>query len=180
MDESNFRRPAAAGSGRGVDEPTVVLGHLADTRYGFFVVGMSRSREFETFSHRLRRPSEGSDLVELRCDECDQRLYLSVRSVEGFKRVRRRYLWTAIAAAVVSLGSVAAGFGLEYLGYFIPLATPLGTGMLLAFLLGGLVAGVVGYLWWGEDGIRLYSEESKSEMKHWRLDSARPRKAQTA
>jgi hypothetical protein len=152
----------------------MVLGHLKDRRFLFFGVGVRQTIHDDTFQVVGARPESDKALLAVHCPTCDQELWLRIDSVELTRRRRRVRLLTAlVAASVAALSMLVAGVD-DYLGEPEPLSTPLGVTQLLAFLLGGPVAGVAGYLWWKQDGIRLYTPAAESSDLHRRLDSWEP------
>jgi hypothetical protein len=157
--------------GTGVD---MVLGHLKDRRFLFFGVGVRQTIDYDTFRVVGARPESDKVLLAVHCPTCDRELWLRIDSVELTRRRRRVRLLTALVAASVAAFTILVGVVDDYLGEPEPLSTPLGVTLLLAFLLGGLAAGVAGYLWWKQDGIRLYTPTAESSDLHRRLDSWEP------
>ncbi|SDK82115.1 hypothetical protein SAMN05216298_1511 [Glycomyces sambucus] len=151
------------------EQARVVVGHLVDTRFFTVIVYSRETRRFALTHLAFRRPAAGADVAEAHCGECGRELLVRVRSVADTKRVRGRYLAVALAGAAVAAGAVVFG-SLVYL----PLADPLGKLVLIAFLAGLPVAGVAGWLWWREDGVRLMSATGDRDREHWRMDAPLP------
>lgn len=154
------------------EQSGIVVGHLVDTSFFTVIVYSRETKRFATTPVPYRRPAAGEEVGEIRCGTCGEELLLRVRSVAETKRIRKRYLIVALAG--LALAAVTVVFGsLVYL----PLAEPLGKAVLIAFLLSLPVMGIAGWLWWKEDGVRLHSAGTETDLTHWRLDSPVPYRA---
>ncbi|NDU73009.1 hypothetical protein GWI34_10250 [Actinomadura sp. DSM 109109] len=104
---------------------------------------------------RVRRPSEGSSLVEVRCGACDRAIPLRVHSIRRTRNARLRWL----GMVALALSAVAAGTYLQFnaaaYGYSIALAIVAP----LAFISGLVAAVFLTFRWFQEDGVRVVTPQ---------------------
>ncbi|MFG3343276.1 hypothetical protein [Glycomyces sp. NPDC048151] len=159
------------------EQTTVVLGHLTGRSPAWGLTWWGEERRYRTSAHPYRRPETGDHIVELRCPACDAELLLRVRSLALSRLIRKRFLIAAAIGLVLVAVTVAIGLGSEYAGTPIPLPSPLGTSLLVAFLAGAAAAGIGLYGWRNESALRLYTETVKGDEHHRLLSGAEPHDA---
>ncbi|MBA8952592.1 hypothetical protein ACFQU9_21045 [Actinomadura namibiensis] len=104
---------------------------------------------------KVRRPAQGSSVVDVRCGACDGTVQLRVHSVQRTRRARLRWLGLVVLALLVA----AAG---TYLHFRSDCRDPIALALvaLMAWILGLAAAVFWTFRWHLEDGVRIASKSA--------------------
>lgn len=147
---------------------SIRLGHLIGEQTLDLVVYWRYTSRYYLFDFHFTRPVGGQRRFDLRCPACGEELMLRLDSVERTKRIRKRYLTTALIGAAVVAATVVLGGVVDW-----PLSETLGAVVFIAFLVSLPVTPIAWWLWWIEDGIRLTDPSGTRRKGHWRAGSPR-------
>lgn len=140
--------------------PRAKLVHLRETRSRWYLVAVSYTQTYSTYSIDVRRPAHGRALARIHCADCRRDFDLFVVSARRTRWARAAWLVLAAVSAVLAVVLFSAVVAQDDPAAWVLVCGV--TGFVAA--MGGLCAGLI-YCWL-EEGVRWGRRVGRHRLRH--------------